>query len=180
MREEFVKLLDGDFVNDGVFRPMILRALDDDNPCVCKSAIRGGRAITNCPYCQDEGYHWTEYAVKVYGTYGPFLPRRGDAGKADFETPVFLDESGSVVFWFKWNLLPPGANDSLFVLRLNSDGSVYYFTDSQGNKHPERLERYLIASCARFYADRSELAFMRVVAKHDSTWMADSACHKRY
>ena len=179
-REFFDRILDGDSLGKGVYRTVVMRRLDSTRLCACKDVDAGGRTTTVCPFCQGEGYMWEEEAARCYTTPGPFIPRRGDVGNRSYELSTYLEDSTSSIFWFKYDVVPLGAGDSIFILRLNSDGSVYYFVDRNGNKHPKRQDRYLITDMSKIYGDTGELAFWRVLARKDTTWLKSSPQGEQY
>lgn len=175
LRTEFLKILHGEMgVNSPIYKKLILRTLTER--CLCNDPIAGGRKLQDCKYCAGEGYLWKEYAVKGYMTF----IESSTAEAFNTAYPVFESASNLGYVYTDWNTIPPAPNDSFFVLRLNSDGSLYYFVDKFGKKQLVRLEKWIVVSSDRLNSDDTQPDFLRVLVKKDLTFMKRPTTHTRF
>lgn len=181
LRAELIKILDGDEYNVGVSIPMIYRYLNPTSRCACNQADWGGRIDPKCKYCDNEGYLWTEYGIQGYMSQGAVTMKVGDINVPNIEKPVFLDQADSASVYLRWTLdFTPKDGDKLYRLRLNSDGSVYYRVDAEGNRYFERLEKYIVEDAVRIFGDSGNLIYYRLIVKKDLTWRKNSPAGKKY
>ncbi len=181
LRAELIKILDGDEYNVGVSIPVILRVVDKQNRCPCNTADTGDRLDSDCTYCDNEGFLWTEYVAKAYmAQTSNTLSSYGTTKLDDIYKPNLVDQNDTAVVFLRYSNTPPKIGDSMYQIRLNSDGSVYYRIDSEGNRYFERLVRWIIKESTRVYGDNGELIYYRAVVKKDQTWFENFAGNKKY
>lgn len=183
LRHEFIEILDGDEINDPISIPMVYRQIDHTQKCVCNSPSgEGGMVDTDCKFCDNEGYMWTEHAVKVYLSKSTVvISKGGDVRSENTFLPLMSEDQEAGLIFMRFNGLVPDYGDSFYQIRLKADGNVYYLVDSDGKRHYERISRYIVISDpARIYGDNGELLYYRMIVKTDLTWMKNRPGHKRY
>lgn len=135
LREEFAAVLYGrvDIVGQG--RQFILRRLSN-TPCACWDALNGS-PDPNCPFCNGEGYQFSETIETMYLSGGaPPLFKGGFLGTGNFpqEAYGYGDPSKGIAFC-EYTVFPDYERyieqdqkkmDKLFELKVDPDGQTAY------------------------------------------------------
>lgn len=135
LREELHALLFGRVDIDGHGHPVLVRRLGDI-PCTCFN-VGMGSPTGGCPYCQDEGFAWTEdlqTMVVIQGVapvYKPGFLATGDYPQTSYG---YVDPSRGTAFC-EFSVFPDYAHytlgikktwDKLYELQVDSQGSLAY------------------------------------------------------
>ena len=146
LKTEFDNMIDGEGSFDGVGQIHVLRSLSADF-CVCWDAVQG--SSSDCKYCLGESYTWTEAYHRLYFTQTFGRGITGIRQQHVLEAPGYMDE-GKALVYMKADAAPQ-AGDSIFRLRLNTEGSIYYPI--------ERTEKWKITAVEDKRYDRARLAY---------------------
>ena len=148
LKIEFDRMIDGYAANEGIGQIMVLRSMSNTY-CVCYNPVTGGD--NDCKYCKGESYVWTESYHRAYFTQTFGRSIAGVRQQHILENPGYMDE-GKALCYMKASAAP-SAGDKIFRIRLNDDGSIYYYTGI------ERIEKWEITAVEDKRYDRARLAY---------------------
>jgi hypothetical protein len=135
LRAELHAILFGrsDIVPQG--RQVVIRRMTDTH-CVCWDGVTGGPKLP-CPYCQGEGYLFTEDIQTVFIISGIApLYKGGFLGTGEFPfTATGFDDPNKATAYCEYNVFPNYERynnrsdkyyDKVYELKVNPDGSTLY------------------------------------------------------
>jgi hypothetical protein len=135
LREWFDRIMQGDFEEAGIGRPVIYRKLSNTK-CQCFDANQGS-PDPNCVYCNGEGYLFTEQQKLVYisKNFGSVLGSSTQISQQSQLAPfgvVDADKALAFMYWYdipdyeRYGIPTRPAPDKLFELKVAPEGNLYY------------------------------------------------------
>ncbi len=146
LQEEFDHLIDGFGANEGIGQIHVLRSFSSDF-CVCYDPVAG--SSSDCKYCLGETYQFSEAYHRAYFTQTFGRGITGVRQQSVLKPPGYID-NGKALIYMKVSASPK-AGDSIFRLRINDSGSIYYPI--------ERTEKWRITAVEDKRYDRARLAY---------------------
>ena len=154
LRQEFNDLVlgKGSYLGMGII--MMHRIMDRNGVrCLCWNENRG--SSSNCKYCKGESYAWTEEWVRGYFTQTFGRSLTGATIANELRSAGIFDKDKAMMY------LPytatPATGDSLFRIRLDSEGKPYYPI--------ERVEKWRCVNVEDRRQENGELAFWLVLCE---------------
>ena len=146
LKLEFERLINGHGSFEGVGQIHVFRSLTKEF-CVCWDAVQG--SSSDCKFCLGESYVWTEAYHRAYFTQTFGRSITGTRQSHILEPMGYLDEGKANVYAMA--SAAPKVGDSIFRVRLNDAGSLYYPI--------ERIEKWRITGVENKRYDRGKLAY---------------------
>lgn len=156
-------------------RPFILRELSDKVCKGCWSKDDGNSKRSNCPYCQGEGYEFTERMVKMIlfsGVAPVYKPAILGSGQYPTSGYGYTDPERATVYceWSIWPnyeryTLPSNqAPNKLFEVKVDSDGNAVWDLKA---KMPIRTAKWKILSVTPIFGDGGRLEYFELGAEKE-------------
>jgi hypothetical protein len=153
--------------------PVILRLLSDTH-CACWDQTSGG-SRGHCPYCQGEGYQFTEslQTMKIfYGVapvYKPGFLASGDypqmqLGNVDPNRATIYCEYDVFPDWERYTFGNKKAFDKIYELKVNDDGSLI----SNGAGQPVRVAKWKVLNLTPLRGDHGRVEFFELSCERES------------
>ena len=146
LKTEFDRLINGYGSFGGIGQIHVLRSLTSVF-CVCWDPVQG--SSSDCKYCDGESYVWTESYHRAYFTQTFGRGITGVRQEHILEPPGYMDEGKAITYMMA--SAAPKVGDSIFRIRLNDAGSLYYPI--------ERTEKWRITGVEDKRYDLAKLAY---------------------
>ncbi len=175
MREQMHVVLFGsaDFIAQG--QPVILRELTDNVCMACWSPTEGNSSRSNCPYCQGEGYQFSERFLTmalfpgVAPVYKPGVLGTGQYPEAGYG---YTDPNRATVYcewsvWPNYERYTQPSNESpnkLYQLKVDIDGNVVW---NIPGKVPIRSAKWKILSFTPILGDHGRVEYFELGAEKE-------------
>jgi len=157
-----------DFIGQG--RPVILRELTDTVCPGCWSKNDGNSRISNCIYCQGEGYQFRERmaTMVLFAGIAPVY-KAGIFGTGQYPEAGFgYTDPVKATIYCEWNVFPNyerytlpnnSSPDKLFEVKVDRFGNAVYDATT---KQPIRTAKWKILSVTPMFGDHGRVEFIEL------------------